>query len=93
MTEITNQNEEKATQENPLFKPEIWEVIDPQFNWAAMDKDGTICFYENKPSCDDDSFWFTDDGDWIEADYRLISINGKKSQWKSSLTKRPSVED
>lgn len=93
MTEMTDQNEEKATQENPLFKPEIWEIINSKYNWAAMDEDGLIYFYREKPFCHTDGFWVTREDDWIGDDNQLICTNVKPRQWKSSLTKRPSVEN
>lgn len=61
-----------------------WEVIKPEYKWAAMDVDGTVCFYAAKPhTCADG---------WYSASFEaqvILNIDTTGIDWRESLVKRP----
>lgn len=71
----------KAT---PLNIP--WQHIHPQWEWAAMDKDGSVWAYSDKPLLTQGSWSYIDDCVWLS---RVMCINTDNINWKISLTERP----
>lgn len=65
-----------------------WECIRPEFKWAAMDKDGAVCVYENKPSISDVGPWYPFDGKFVCLRFPL-AIDTEGVDWRTSLTGRP----
>ena len=57
----------------------IWENAPEWANWYAIDDDGCITWFENRPS-HNDSFWYPDGGR-----YGTDSLDG----WQSTLQERP----
>lgn len=66
-----------------------WEVIDSEWNWAAMDNDGCICLYDNKPKRLSENWAYagTEDDYFYVQGYFKLDITGVN--WYTSLTKRP----
>lgn len=62
-----------------------WEHIKPEYKWAAMDFDGEINFYSEKPWTGTNS-WATD-SKWATA--FMLNINTTGIDWRESLTARP----
>lgn len=61
------------------IRSNIWDLIKPEYRYMAMDKDGTVCIYEDKPKLSDDG-WF---GTGIRLDGFAI-----EGYWKESLLER-----
>lgn len=62
-----------------------WEVIRPEYKWAAMDFDKTIAIFKQKPYMDAD--------DWAGGSCAVVggifNINTTGIDWRDSLTERP----
>lgn len=64
-----------------------WEVIKPEYRWAAMDADGEVYAFDIRPSDDADQ--------WVPTGDNAIMINGVINidttgiDWRESLTARP----
>lgn len=61
-----------------------WEHIKPEYKWAAMDGDGCVFFYQDKPEIGAVGFG--------SADYAFASalnIDTAGIDWRESLTQRP----
>ena len=66
---------------------EFWAMIDREWEWASMDKDGVIYFYKDEPCIfDDNVFWSTGDDIYHES---ILAINTDGIDWRKSLTRRP----
>lgn len=66
---------------------EFWAMIDREWEWASMDKDGVIYFYKDEPCIfDDNNFWSTGDDIYHES---ILAINTDGIDWRKSLTRRP----
>lgn len=65
-----------------------WEVIDRKWNWAAMDSDGCICLYDNKPRrlSENQAYAGTEDDYFYVQGYFKLNIAG--AEWNTSLIKR-----
>lgn len=72
-----------AYRTKPTKKLDIpWQFINPKFKWAAMDKNGEIYLYLEKPECKD--------GYFCSINYMsLVNIDTTGIDWKTSLTQRP----
>ena len=63
-----------------------WDVIKPEYKWAAMDDDGVVYFHKEMPS--------NSSGEWI-ADYGCsigsycLNIDKTGIDWRESLVQRP----
>ena len=57
----------------------VWQNAPDWANWFAIDDDGCITWFENRPS-HNDSFWYPDGGR-----YGTESLDG----WQSTLQERP----
>lgn len=64
-----------------------WEVIKPEYKWAAMDGDGEVYLYGEKPKHESDQ-WCISDGKAIMAN-SVINIDTAGIDWRESLTERP----
>lgn len=63
-----------------------WDVIKPEYKWAAMDKDGKFFAYEEKPKlCE--GLWFAESGMHCKLD-ALVGIDSTGVYWKESLVER-----
>lgn len=73
--------------QTPLnISQEIWSIIDPKYNYAAMDKNGEIYFYENEPQPDiGDEYFYWDPCGVLS----IFSIDTANIIPELSLTKRP----
>lgn len=61
-----------------------WAVIKPEYKWAAMDEDGTVCFYVAKPQACADG--------WYSGGYEaqvILNIDITGIDWCESLVQRP----
>ena len=84
-----NRNYKYRIKPEPMSTPlpisrEAWSFIDKKWHYAAMDKCGTRCFYERKPT-KGGRVWDTDFG---VSDCPL-DINTDGINWETSLTERP----
>lgn len=69
-----------------------WDIIDEKWQWAAMDSDGTVCFYDDKPMIAEyDASWVcsasSDNPEFKEVFVGTFVTDGVI--WNDSLTKRP----
>lgn len=81
-----NTNYRIKSHELPITR-EMWAMIDKEWKWAAMDKDGVIYFYKDEPCIfADNDFWFPGDDSYHES---ILAINTDGIDWRKSLTKRP----
>jgi hypothetical protein len=66
---------------------EMWAMIDKKWNYAAMDRDGRVFFYNIKPHIDMVfKSWGNDSAHTVGC---ALAINIEGINWKQSLTKRP----
>ncbi|MWN89467.1 hypothetical protein GQ597_01900 [Gilliamella sp. Pra-s65] len=77
-----------APQLTPLpISREIWAMIAPKWKWAAMDKDGEVYFYTDKPYINTrDIGWANSGGDYCGS---ALATNTDDINWRLSLTERP----
>jgi hypothetical protein len=64
-----------------------WDHIDPKWNFAAVDQDGSIWFYAEKPEIHMHGDMFYSDYDNIQNTFLLLDVEGVK--WETSVTQRP----
>lgn len=83
--------------EPEVIKPEInWDHVDPKFNYLAIDHDGTVFLYKNKPIFHEKEqavpFWcdHSDSSCEIEG---FASFKDNDVEPKHSLICRPGIED
>ncbi|OCG58747.1 hypothetical protein [Gilliamella sp. GillExp13] len=77
-----------APQSTPLpISREMWTLIDRTWNYAAMDANGRVFFFERKPYLvATDKLWSSNTGKYTGC---ALAINIEGINWKWSLTKRP----
>lgn len=61
-----------------------WEVIRPEYKWAAMDESGTVYLFGGKPKMFSDGFMAD-----IACNTRALNIDTTGIDWRESLTERP----
>lgn len=64
-----------------------WEHIKPECKWAAMDADGEVYLYPEKPEDDCDQ-WLPVEDDAIKAN-DVLDIDTAGIDWRDSLVQRP----
>lgn len=64
---------------------EMWAMIDKEWKWAAMDEEGDVWFYKEKPYNTGDC-WYA--GSWGYT-LNLLAIDTDGIDWRKSLTRRP----
>ena len=63
-----------------------WDVIKPEYKWAAMDEDGGVWFFGEKPGIDgDDKYW----GGGKDFCQSPLNIDTTGIDWRESLVQRP----
>ncbi|OCG71895.1 hypothetical protein A9G43_03850 [Gilliamella sp. Occ3-1] len=77
-----------APQSTPLpISREMWTLIDRTWNYAAIDANGRVFFFERKPYIvATDELWSSNTGKYIGC---ALAINIEGINWKWSLTERP----
>lgn len=70
--------------ELPITK-EMWRMIDEKWKWAAMDEDGEVWFYKEKPYNTGEG-WHIDSWGYI---LNILAIDTDGIDWRKSLTRRP----
>lgn len=68
----------------PLDIP--WEVVAPEYKYAAMDEDGEVYFYIEKPTLSEGA-WYVDSGNYKSG--AVLNISTEGIDCKLSLTERP----
>lgn len=63
-----------------------WEVIRPEYKWAAMDEDGGVWFFTHKPKIDGEDLYWSCGGDFCQS---ALNIDTAGIDWRESLTERP----
>ena len=66
-----------------------WEVIKPEYKWAAMDECGDVAVYDAKPVISDDSWICGLNGHGISFELHALNIDTAGIDWRESLTARP----
>lgn len=86
---VIRPKEEDSSERATPIKGIPWEVIDRKWNWAAMDMDGCICLYDNKPRRLSENWAYagTEDDYFYVQGYFKLDMTGV--EWTTSLTKRP----
>lgn len=64
-----------------------WEIIKPEYKWAAMDEDGEVCLYTTKPELGQRYWFFLGDG-LVQA-LSVLDVDTTGISWENSLTQRP----
>lgn len=89
-----NVNTDKLSTEEKyrLWSGFSWDDVDEKYNWVAIDKDGFIASYVNKPDCDHEKKeWIPgDDGDVEvvkQSDYTNLD------NWKDLIWERPEKQN
>jgi hypothetical protein len=71
---------------------EMWNLIDEEWNWAVLDSNGYVLFFNEEP------FIYKPECRWLSRDYgedygdgcdSVLKINTNGINWEQSLTKRP----
>ncbi|MCX8729630.1 hypothetical protein J3U66_04480 [Gilliamella sp. B2969] len=70
--------------ELPITK-EMWAMIGEEWKWAAMDEEGDVWFYKEKPY-NTGECWHTDSWGYT---LNILAIDTDRIDWRKSLTKRP----
>lgn len=72
--------------------PIAWSMVDPKYNFAAMDKNLSVWFFQEKPSlCVFDAeieIWRIENNSYTQAEGPVLYINTEGVVWYSSLTAR-----
>ena len=72
--------------------PITWSMVDPKYNFAAMDKNRTVWFFPEKPSIyvfdAEIETWRSDNNSYMQAKGPVLYINTENVMWYSSLTAR-----
>ena len=72
--------------------PIAWSMVDPQYNFAAMDKNRTVWFFQEKPTIyifDVIETWRSANNNaYMQAKGPVLYINTEGVVWYSSLTAR-----
>lgn len=87
---LTKRPEEDDAYLNGYINSDIWKIVDEDFEYMAMDADGSIYFYVYKPELNDNQ-WSVDEinDDFEEITERVLNINVDNIDWRYSLVKRP----
>lgn len=64
---------------------EAWGMIDEKWKWAAMDEDGEVWFYKEKPYNTGEG-WHIDSWGYT---LNILAIDTDDIDWRKSLTRRP----
>lgn len=70
----------------PRFLSIPWESINPRYNFAAIDRDGDLWLYTEKPDCFERA-WESSDG--MSDAAIILNIDTTGIDWRDSLTERP----
>ena len=62
-----------------------WELIEGEWKWAAMDENGRVYIYTEKPKLTSD-MWVFSEGDYSKYPLKISTPDTK--YWRSTLTKR-----
>jgi len=62
-----------------------WDVIKPEYKWAAMDESRFVCFYESKPIITGLA-WVPTSKNWSGSP---LNIDTTGIDWRESLVQRP----
>ncbi len=75
----------------PLWvSPEVWRVLDPKWQWAAADKNGSVWVYQGKPEATRSTLWVSDDAcQRIDETLAPHLIKRGTVPWDQSLIQRP----
>ena len=73
--------------------PIAWSMVDPKYNFAAMDKNGTVWFFQEKPTiyvfdAEIETWRSTNNNTYTQAKGPVLYINTEGVVWYSSLTAR-----
>lgn len=87
---LTERPDDEVLYANGYINSDIWEMVDKEFEYMAIDADGSIYVYEYKPYLEDDH-WSADerDDDYEEISESVLNIDTDNIDWRYSLVKRP----
>ena len=73
--------------------PIAWSMVDPKYNYAAMDKNRTVWFFQEKPTiyvfdAEIETWRSTNNNTFTQAKGPVLYINTDGVVWYSSLTAR-----
>lgn len=89
-TSLTKRPDDEVLYANGYINSDIWEMVDKDFEYMAMDANGDIYLYKYKPELEDDH-WDADDRDedYEEISEYVLNIDTDNIDWRYSLVKRP----
>lgn len=87
---LTKRPDDEFLYANGYINSDIWEMVDEDFKYMAIDANGDIYLYKYKPELKDDH-WDADDRDedYEEISEYVLNINTDNIDWRYSLVKRP----
>lgn len=65
-----------------------WDVIEDAWQWAAMNQNGGVYVYPDKPQIDWENPYWSQEDDWYRVD-EVLKIDKGTVDWKDSLQERP----
>lgn len=74
---------------NGYLNSDIWKIIDERFKYMAIDKDGSIFVYENKPRINYVHNHWVCEGGGVEIEEDIFDIDTDNIYWENSLIRRP----
>lgn len=89
-TSLTKRPDDEVLYANGYINSDIWEMVDEDFKYMAIDANGDIYLYKYKPELEDD-YWDVDDSDedYEEISESVLNIDTDNIDWRYSLVKRP----
>lgn len=89
-TSLTKRPDDEVLYANGYINSDIWEMVDEDFKYMAIDANGDIYLYKYKPELEDD-YWDADDSDedYEEISESVLNIDTDNIDWRYSLVKRP----
>lgn len=64
-----------------------WDVIEDKWQWAAMNQNGGVYVYPDKPQIDWENPYWSQEDDWYRVD-EVLKIDKGTVDWKDSLQER-----
>lgn len=66
-----------------------WDVIKPEYKWAAMDECGDVAIYDFKPVISEEEWLCGNNGYGKSLELHALNINTTGIDWRESLVQRP----
>lgn len=88
-TSLTKRPDDEVLYANGYINSDIWEMIDEDFKYMAIDASGDIYVYKFKPELNDDHWDANELDNFEEISEYVLNIDTDNIDWRYSLVKRP----